>query len=114
MSFSSIFSLLVFAALVIAGLRVVPPFISNYQLQDSLENLAISATYAPVTEEELVKTVIARADSFGITLTPKQITVHKAPSTVDIAAQYTVVVDLIVRPVELHFEPATSNRNVIK
>ena len=91
---------------------MLPPYISNYQLQDAIQNLSLTSTYSQITEEEIRKQVIARAAELGIELRPKQVSVKKGGGTVEIVARYDVPIDLLVKQFEIHFEPSGSNRNI--
>ena len=112
-SISGIFWLIVFAAIVFVSFRIVPPYISNYQFQDSMNTLVLNSSYTPVSEEEIFRTVMLRARDCGIELLPKQVSVHKQSGTVTISASYDVPVDLIVRQLDLHFEPTATNHNIL-
>ena len=112
-SFSGIFSLLVLAAIVFLAIKLVPPYFSNYQLQDTIQNLALSASYSPVTAEDIQKTVISNANSYGIILPPKQVVVRKEGNAVEITVHYVVPVDLLVRQVELRFDPSATNHSIV-
>ena len=111
-SISGIFSLLLLALIILVGVKLFPPFLSNYQLQDSIQNIALSASYSPISEEEILRDVISRASAYGIVLQPKQVTVHKGAGTVIIVVAYSVTVDFIVRRMDIQFEPASSNRQI--
>jgi hypothetical protein len=112
LSFSAILTILIFASLIFAALKLVPPYISNYELQDSIQNLALQASYSPMSEADILKAVVSKANGYGIDLPAQQIKVQKGEGTVAIAADYTVPVDLFVRQVQLHFEPSASNRQI--
>ena len=113
LSFSALFWVLVLAAGVFLALRLLPPYINNYELQDSINNIALNASYSQLSEEEIMKNVVAKAKGEGIDLAPKQISILKGGGTVEIAVRYSVPVDLLVRQVVLHFEPSASNRNIM-
>ena len=113
-SISGIFSLVVLAGGIFLALRLLPPYISNYQLEDSIQNLSLIASYSPMSEEEIQRAVVARASSYGIDLPAKQVSVRKISDSVVIVVRYTVPVNLIVRQIELHFEPSASNHNIMK
>jgi len=100
------------AIFIFLALRLLPPYISNYQLQDSIQDLALIASYSPMSEEDILQQVISRAGGYGIELPAKQVTIHKGNGSVVIVAQYTVPVDLAVRRIELRFEPSASNRQI--
>jgi len=114
MSISGIFTLLVLASMVFLAIKLFPPYYSNYLLQTTIESIAMTSTYSPMGEEDIAKTVIKRANEYGIVLQTKQVTVHKGNGSVAIVADYTVPVDLMVRQLDLHFEPSTSNTNIAK
>ena len=113
LSFSAILGLVVFAVLVFLALRLVPPYITNYQLQDSLENLARTVTYSPVGESDIRKEIIKQARELGVPLKDQQVVVQKAGGSVAIAVRYEVPVDLWARQVVLKFEPSAGNRNIM-
>ena len=112
-SISGIFSLLILAFIIFVGVKLAPPYFGNYQIQDAIQNIALIASYNPITEDEILRNVISRAGGYGIDLKPKQVTVHKGAGTVIIVVDYTVTVDLVVRRMDIHFEPSTSNKNII-
>ncbi len=114
LSFSAIVALAIFGSLIFLALKLVPPYVNNYQLQDSIENLARQASYSPITEEQIQKSVISSARTYGIDLPPNQVKVKKGQWTVDIAADYTIPVDLLLRQVELHFQPSASNSQITR
>ncbi len=113
LSLSAIVSLLVLASLIFLAFKLLPPYINNYQLQDAIENVARQATYSPMTEQQIRDTVLDEAQEQGIELEPSQVAVRKGRGTVDIVVRYSVLVNLVAREVELSFEPAAGNRNII-
>jgi cell division protein FtsL len=112
-SFSGILALFFLVVVVFLALRLLPPYISNYQLQDAIQNLARSASYNQVSEEDLQKSVITSANGLGIALVPKQVSVRKGSESVVIAVRYSVPVDLLVRQLDLDFEPTASNTQIV-
>ena len=114
MSFSGIMLILVVAAILFAAFKLLPPYIDNYRLQDSIDSLARNATYnANVKEADLHKQVMEEARLLGILLEPNQVVVRKSGPTVNIAVRYMITVDLLVRQVDLNFEPSAGNRNIM-
>jgi len=59
LSLSLLFALLFIAALIFLALRLIPPYSSNSQLQDAVENLASRATYSQMPESEIRRAVFA-------------------------------------------------------
>jgi hypothetical protein len=113
LSFSAILGLAVLGAIIFAAIRLLPPYIANYQFQDAIDNLARSATYSTITEADLRKDVLRQARDVGIQLQDKQVVVQKDRTTVNIAISYEVPVDLLARQVVLKFAPSAGNRNII-
>lgn len=109
-TFTGIIMILVIVAVVFVAFKVMPPYISNYQLQDSINNIARSATYSAAGVEVIHKDVLNAAREAGVTLQPEQVRVSRSRETVDIAVDYTVTVDLIVQPVTMHFTPSAGNK----
>ena len=114
LSFSALFGLVLVAALIFLSLKLLPPYITNYQFQDYIDGLARTATYNPITEADLRKQIIKEARGFGIPLEDRQVAVQKVTgSSVSIVVRYEVPVDLLARQVVLKFEPAAGNRNIV-
>ena len=114
LSFSALFGLVLVAALIFVSIKLLPPYISNYQFQDGIDNLARTATYSPITEADLRKEVIKQGKELGIPLDDRQVAVQKVTgSSVSIVVHYEVPVDLLARQVVLKFDPAAGNRNIV-
>jgi cell division protein FtsL len=110
LTFTGIIMLLVIAAVIFASFKLLPPYIRNYQLQDSINNIARTATYSTANEETIRKDVLTAAREAGVTLDPSQVRVGRSRDNVDIAIDYSLVVDLKVQQVTLHFTPSAGNR----
>ena len=112
-TFSGLLLLLVVAAILFASYKLLPPYIDNYQLQDSIENLARTATYNRMTEAEIRSQVLGTAQELGIPLVERQVVVQRSGNSVNIAVQYDVPVDLLVHQMDLQFAPSAGNRNIM-
>ena len=114
LSISAIFGLALVGAVIFLAIKLLPAYITNYQLQDAMDSLARNATYTPITEAELKKEVLKQARGLGILLEDRQVTVEKATgSSVGIAIHYEVPVDLVARQVVLKFDTEAGNRNIV-
>ena len=113
-SFSVILGLAIVVATVFSAVRLLPPYIANYQFQDYIDNTARTATYNTISEADLKKEIMGRARQLGITLQDRQLEVRKVRGgSVSIRTTYDVPVDLIARQVVLHFEPSAGNTNIV-
>lgn len=110
MTFTGALMLLVIAIVIFAAFKLMPPYISNYQLQDSINNIARAATYSTANEEQIRKDVLKAAQDSGVSLDPGQVRVARSRDSVDIAVDYSVTVDMMVKPVTMHFTPSAGNR----
>jgi hypothetical protein len=111
-----IFGIGVFVALLVVGVKVVPPFFANYELEDAIKTEATQSTYSTRTEEDIRGAIIKHARDYDIDLTPKQVRVQRAggfgQGTLSIEAEYSVPLDLVVYSTTLDFHPSTQNKGV--
>ena len=110
---AAVFWLLVIAVAVFLALKLLPSYISNYQLQDGVDTLAREATYSGMTEADIRKAIIRRAGELGIPLNDKQVIVKRDRAAVNIFVSYEVPVDLVARQVTLKLEASAGNRNIM-
>jgi hypothetical protein len=105
-----------FCALALVGLKVVPPYFANYELEDSIKSEALQATYSTRTEDDIRETVIKQARNYDIALTPKQVKVSRVggfgTGSLNIEAEYSVPIDLPGYSTTLEFHPSTKNKGV--
>ncbi|MGA2357119.1 MAG: hypothetical protein ABSG02_21705 [Terriglobales bacterium] len=111
-----IFGFALFAALAFVGLKVIPPYFANYELEDSIKTEALQATYTTRTEEDIRETVIKQARNYDIELTPKQVKVTRVGGmgngSLNIEAEYSVQIELPGYSTTLEFHPSTKNKGV--
>jgi hypothetical protein len=110
LTFTGVLMLLVVGAMIFSAFKLLPPYIRNYQLQDSVNNIARTSTYSTAGEDSIRKEVLKAAHDAGVTLDPSQVRVGRSRESVDIAVDYSVTVDMMVKPVTMHFTPSAGNR----
>lgn len=102
--------------IIVVGVQVIPPYFTNYQFEDEINNEALAATYSAKTEEDIRGLVFKKAKDMDIPITPEQIVVHRTGSqgtgTLLIEANYTVHVSLPGYPLDLNFHAATKNKGL--
>jgi hypothetical protein len=113
-SMKLLFGVLIIAVALYLCVELVPPYYTNYEFQDSLQNEALLATNASKTEDAIRETVFKQAQSMQIPVTREDIKVHRVggqyTGSVSIEVPYTVHLDMPVYPVDLHFDPSTTNK----
>jgi hypothetical protein len=104
------------AAVTMVGIKVIPPFFSNYEFEDSIRNEALQSTYSTRTEEDIRESIIKQARDYDIVLTPKQVKVSRSGNygtgNLLIEADYSVPIELPGYSTVLNFHPSTANRGV--
>jgi len=102
--------------LILVGIRIVPPFFNNYELEDAIKTEALQATYSTRTEDDIRESIIKQARSYDIVLTPKQVHVARVGGfgvgTLAIDAEYSVPVDLPGYSTTIEFHPSSTNKGV--
>jgi hypothetical protein len=104
--------------MVVAGFylawKLLPPYFNHYQFEDIVAVEARTAAYShpPKTEDEIRNTVYKKAQEMDLPITPQQIKVRRAESGVEIDVNYTVHVELPVRPLDLDFSVSSKNKRI--
>jgi hypothetical protein len=101
-------------AAVYVGAMVIPPYFSNYEFQDALDNEARLGTYSTKSDDVIRDAVFKRAQELELPLTSEDIKLERiGPSgnaAVTIEVDYTIHVDLPGYPMDLHFHPVSKNK----
>jgi predicted membrane protein len=96
------------------GYLLIPPYFSNYQLQDYIESEARINTYTNKPEQDIREGVAKQARNLDIPLRPEDINVQRGAGEMQISCSYTVHVNLPGYPVDLKFAPTTKSRLITK
>jgi len=113
----ALFGFLAVIAVFYTGFQVIPPELTNYSFQDDLRNIAMVGGANPhETDQEIIDSIVKKAQEHQITLAPEQITVQRigtpgAPA-VYVAADYSIPVSLPGYSFTLHFTPSSGNRGM--
>ena len=93
-------------------LKLLPAYISNFQLKDTLRQEALQATVHRWPPEMIVTRVVEEASALDLHITRDQVQVKVRYKKVSIAVHYTVPVDFKVYTFQLHFSPSSVNRGL--
>jgi Domain of unknown function (DUF4845) len=107
----AIFGVVFIVAVVVAVWKLVPPYFSNYQIQDAIADEARMNTYTPKSVEDMRDTIWKKCKELDIPVTREQVNVQREGQSVAIWLDYTVHVDLPGYPVDLKFHPSTKNKS---
>ncbi len=103
---------LILAFLVYTAVKVVPPYVSEYELSDKIQETARFASVNRNSEEQIRKTVMSTIEELQIPATQDDVKVTAAGGRVSITVDYKVPIDLVVYKFELHFTPSTANKDI--
>ena len=109
----AIMGLVVIALIIYLAVKLIPPYVNNYQFQQAIDGVARYSAYIQNKSAEDVKNeVYAKAKECDVLLPPDAVEVEKTGTTVNIDVKYVVVVDLPGKGVEMRFNPTAGNKMI--
>ena len=106
-----IFALLIISAVAYCAIKIVPVYVSNYELNDKIRQLAVQATVDHSSAQGVQDRVVDYAKGLGLPVARENVTVQVG-TVVTINLDYNVPVDLKVYTLNLHFTPSAENRQI--
>jgi hypothetical protein len=97
---------------VLAGVKVIPPYVAEYQLNDKIQEIARFGIVEHSTEEQIKDKVFKTIEDLEIPATKDNIKVTAGTSRVTIQVDYTVPVEILFYHVDLHFTPSSENKSL--
>ncbi|HJZ62739.1 MAG TPA: DUF4845 domain-containing protein [Candidatus Acidoferrum sp.] len=111
--FKAILVTVILAFMVYAAVKVVPPYVSEYELSDKMQETARFASVNRNSEDQIRDAIFKTIDELQIPATKEDIKVTAAGGRVTITVDYKVPIDLMVYKFDLHFTPTTANKDII-
>lgn len=108
----TLLTLLIVFALVYGAIKIVPIYVTNYQLQDSMQEEATFASVNRKSADAIKSDLEKKLSDLGIAVDPATIQVTSYSGNVKISLEYTIPVDLTVYQLELHFHPQADNSSI--
>jgi hypothetical protein len=108
----TLFVLAIFATMAFAAVKIVPIYVINYQLQDSMQEEATFASVNRKSADEIKTDLEKKLKDMGIAVDDKSIEVSSYSGNVSISLEYTVPVDLTIYQLQLHFHPRADNTSI--
>jgi hypothetical protein len=104
----------IFVLAIYAAWKIVPAYVSEYQLADKMQEQARFAVVNRYTDEQIRENVYKVVEDLDIQGVKREdIKVTASQAVVKISLDYTVPVDLLVYHAELHFSPSSENKSVM-
>lgn len=98
---------------VYAAFKLLPPYVSEYQLQDKMQEQARFGVVNRFTDEQVRENIYKVVQDLDIPAKREDIKVTVTPSFVKISMDYSVPVDLLFYSTELHFSPSSENKSLM-
>jgi hypothetical protein len=108
-----VFFLAVVVAIIYVGVKVIPILVNNMQFQDAIESTARFASVNRQTADDIRTAVLKEADNDDIPIAAQDIHVKGEGGHVEIAADYSVTVNLGVYQWTLNFHPYAKNNPLL-
>jgi hypothetical protein len=110
--FKAIFVLVILVLGIYCAVKLVPPYVAEYQLADKIQEQARFAIVNRYTEEQIRENVWKVMQDLEIPAKREDIKIVATMQTVKIAIDYIVPVDLLSYHVDLHFTPSSENKSL--
>jgi hypothetical protein len=108
-----VFTLVVIMAVYLA-FKFVPPYVSEYQLQDKMQEQARFGIVNRYSEEQIRDNVFKVVQDLELPIKREDIKVSVSLATVKISLEYTVPVEMFFYSTELHFSPSSENKSLMQ
>src|SRR5713226_1929015 len=93
-----------------SAVKIVPAYVSNYQLQDKMQEQARFAVVNRYTEEQIRNNIFKVVEDLEVPVKREAIKIVSNSGVVKIAMDYTVPIDLFFYHFDLHFTPSSENK----
>jgi len=111
--FKAILVTAILVFLIYAAIKMVPPYVSEYQLSDKMQETARYASVTRSSPDQIKDTIYREMQDLNIPATREQLVVTADAGRVSISLDYKVPIDLMVYKFELHFTPSSANKDLI-
>ena len=109
-TFKAIFWLAFLAALIYSSFKIIPVYISDYQLNDYIYSQTPYWVTQHAPADAILRNVLAKAQDLELPLAAEDVTVNSNQNKVTVNVDYHVPVDLKVYTLQLHFTHSNENR----
>ena len=96
-----------------SAFKIVPVYISNYQLADKMQEQARFSVVNHYTEDQVRDNIFKVVQDLDIPVKREAIQVISNNSIVKISMEYTIPVDLFFYHLDLHFSPSSENKSLL-
>jgi hypothetical protein len=98
---------------VYVAFKVVPAYVSEYQLSDKMQEQARYAVVNRYSPDQIRDNIYKEVQDLDIPAKREDIKVSATQQVVKISVDYTVPVDLLFYSTELHFSPSSEDKSIM-
>jgi hypothetical protein len=103
-------AILIYGAFV--AYKIIPAYVAEYQLADKMQEQARFGVVNRYTEDQIRDNIFKVVQDLEIPVKRDQIKIVATQQVVKISMDYTIPVDLLVYHLDLHFTPASENKEL--
>ena len=100
----------IFALVIYSAVKIIPAYVSDYQLSDKMQEQARFAVVNRYPEEQIRDNIFKVVQELDIPAKREAIKIVASNSIVKISMSYTVPVDLFFYHLDLNFSPSSENK----
>jgi hypothetical protein len=108
--FKAILFTAVILLIIYSGVKIIPVYVSDYELSDKMQEQARFAVVNRYTEEQIRDNIFKTVQELDIPAKREDIKVAASNAIVKISLNYTVPVDLLFYHMDLNFSPSSENK----
>jgi hypothetical protein len=110
--FKAILATAILVFMIYAAAKMLPPYISEYQLRDKMQETARYASVTRSNPEQIKEMVYKEMKDLDIPATREDLVVTAEAGRVSISLDYKVPIDLAIYKFDLHFTPSSANKDI--
>jgi len=111
--FKSIVFLAILLLIGYSAVKIVPAYVTDYQLSDKMQEQARYAVVNRYSEEQIRDNIFKVVQELEVPAKRDAIKVSANNAVVKISMEYTIPVDLFFYHLDLHFAPSSENKALI-
>jgi hypothetical protein len=108
--FKAVLIIVVVLLVIYSAVKIIPAYVSDYQLADKMQEQARFAVVNRYTEEQIRDNIFKTVQELDIPAKRDDIKVTASNAMVKISLSYTVPVDLFFYRTDLNFSPSSENK----
>jgi hypothetical protein len=104
----------ILVAAVFIAIKVIPPYVAEYQLKDKMTEQARFAVVNRYGEDQIKDSIFRTIQDLDIPAKRDDIKVANTNHGIEISVNYSVPVDFLVYQTELNFSPSSEGVDIMK